>query len=104
MRSGTPATQARIAEERESVSRSAVSGWWRRISPAAAKRRARDHGRYGAEGNRGSIRDAKDAGPRNTAGREGSEAAARTTGQAWMRSPSQFGRRTRSGRPTATLL
>src|SRR5438093_8321364 len=55
-------------------------------------------------GNRGLRSAAKAAGPRNTAGREGSRAAALTTGSAWIRSPSQFGRRRRSGRAIGRAL
>src|SRR5258706_212874 len=101
IRSGMPPRMARIAEESESVSRRAIPGRCRRICPAAAKRRDRDHSRYGTSGNRGLRIGPNKEGPRNTAGRAGSEAAAWITGRAWTRSPSQLGSRRRRGRALA---
>jgi hypothetical protein len=92
-----PASVAKIAEESESVRRSAAPGRARRIGPKAANRLARDHGMKAADGKRASSSVANAPGPRNTAGRETSSADALTTGSAWIRSPSQLGRRTRSG-------
>ena len=89
--------------------------WWRSVrgphprvdAERGREPRARQRSALGVRGRMGCRDRPNSAEQRrtrrdrpNSAGRAGSSAAARTTGMAWIRSPSQFGSLTRSGRAT----
>src|SRR6185295_13864736 len=96
-----PASHARMADESDSVRRSAVRGRSERIAGSGAHRAVRLVARYRTLGNRGSRRSRNGSGPTKIAG---PSAAASKTGSERTRSPSQLGMRTRSGASSGRVM